>query len=132
MSFIKPLFAIIPRSIFPGKPLPITQQLAQYLYPNEKGLSVGASIIGEAYLNFGYPAIMIVMFLFGKFSRCIYKYLQDASKNDSMLIYACIFPLFLELFRGPFSDAVILLVIMIILFLPIFKVTRKVYLTQAS
>ena len=125
-SFIKPVFALIPRSVWPDKPISISEQLAQFLYPYQAGFSIGTSIVGEAYMNFGYPAIVAVMLLFGVAVRAVYAYFQQYPGNRSaVLLYACVFPLFFEFYRGPFSSVAILLVMQVFFLLPLIGLFRE-------
>jgi len=126
ISFIRPLFAIIPRPIWPEKPLEVSQIMAHYLYPKEVGLSVASTVVGEAYFNLGYAAIIIAMFTFGVFSKAIYIYLQRNTRNSStILVYACVFPFIFEFLRGPISGGMLLIISQLFLLLPIIKLVRK-------
>ena len=125
VSFIKPLLAVFPRSIWPDKPLPVSQLMAERLYPGEKGLSVGGTVIGEAYLNLGVPAVALTMFLFGAAARAVYLYfMADPDNNAAVLIYACLFPVLFEFFRGPVSDALLMTAMLLLLLLPFIRVVR--------
>lgn len=65
LSYSRVIFFFIPRSFWPNKPLKLTQVLADTFWPKMSGTSVGATLVGESYYNFGVVGLILVFFIWG-------------------------------------------------------------------
>ncbi|MGB7328721.1 MAG: O-antigen polymerase, partial [Rubripirellula sp.] len=77
-SYTAVLFAPIPRDVWPGKP---AIGLGPFIGKEIYGLDhtgVPPGMIGEAYLNFGWPGVAVIPFLFGCFVRWSYEKLRGS------------------------------------------------------
>ena len=59
-TYLKSITWIIPRSIWPEKPLNATQAVAALIEPGERGWSVSFTQFGEVFFNFGLAALGII------------------------------------------------------------------------
>lgn len=97
--------------------------MVKYFYPHlyPKGVSMGTTIIGEAYFNFLLPGVLVVMFIFGMFARRVELYIGDPTgRVDRVLVWTIVAPYFIELIR---SDVFVSLEYFIIL-IPVMVVLR--------
>ncbi len=96
------LFAFVPRALWPEKPgitLGVEWAQAYWQKPMEDLTNVGVTAVGEWYLNFHVPGILLGMFLFGVMNRLFYDLLIDPKESN---------PLGLFLYAGSFSGLVAL------------------------
>jgi hypothetical protein len=101
-TYLKLLVFPIPRSIWPGKPSGFGETFAAVFYPSYKGLSVGATIVGEAFFNFLWPGVFVTMFLLGLMLRHLEHYCQWYPYVEMQPVLRAMLALMtLELFRGP-------------------------------
>jgi len=116
-SFIRMFFYVIPRSIWPEKPIPLSLKITATFFPfwGDRGVSSGATLVGELYWNFGHIGLMIFFFFIGYF----FSFLERSFK------YHAKFPIFTillmvwipDLLRGGgFSNS--LLGVFIIFYMP--------------
>lgn len=98
----------LPRTIFPEKPITVAGELTQNIWPDAFAATkttIPPGIIGELYMNFSWPGIIIGMFIIG----AIYRVLWDNFKNsnsDSIYSYCYIIfiSLMLHVVRGELSS----------------------------
>lgn len=102
-SVINLLFNVVPRSVWPGKPVAFSKELAMRMYgvpesvPYSRAVdaeiwhqSYSATLVGEGYANFGVPGVIGFLFLFGVFVCFIQRYLERNYSNQfAVLFYAC-------------------------------------------
>ena len=85
-----PLYAFIPRAIWPDKPLNPSINFGQ-VYIIDPAISAEGSIgqfhIGDLYWNFGLFGIMVGMLLLGIFYRTIYAYLAPAESKHPLRVF---------------------------------------------
>lgn len=119
-TFLKPIFFIVPRSLYELKPDGYSVQLAQELFPEIPGFSCGTGVIGEMFYNFGFFSplfIFLVSLIFTKFVIFIsHSWGKNTSARYNLLCFAFI-PIFLDFYRAPFSDTVLVFLVMM---LPLF------------
>ena len=102
-TYLKTLLFPIPRSVWPDKPLPITNIAGAFF----DSVSLVTTFIGEMFMNFGYWGIALLP-LFLVLTEFGLKHLFCAYRNyfDIILFFAG-----LMIFRMPFSDTVLVFVI---------------------
>jgi oligosaccharide repeat unit polymerase len=89
-TFLDTFLLPIPRQLWPGKPLPIDFVVTQLLTPQFGG-GKPISLIGELYLNFHVPGILIGMFLFGVgWQRLYVHFVKTRSTLDNIVVYTLI------------------------------------------
>lgn len=77
-------WALIPRAVWSNKPYPQDGDIFDIKYWNLwKGANAGPPYIGDLYMNFGLPGILIGMFLTGILLRFIYLYLVKNTNASS-------------------------------------------------
>lgn len=84
---------LIPSFIWPGKPRPKDGENFDFKYwqLSSRG-NAGATFIGDLYMNFGLPGVIIGMFLTGIFIRVIYIYFVKLTGESSPgLLYYMVF-----------------------------------------
>lgn len=129
LTLLKPLFYPIPSGIWPEKPLGYSVEMAKIIYPDEPNLSVGAGIIGELHYNFGPVAplaIIIFSYFFTKLILHAYNVNYIKTNFNSLLMISFI-PLFLDFYRAPLSDSVLVLSISILSLLFLRTFDLRVY-----
>ena len=106
-SYLKSITWIIPRSIWPEKPLSATQSVAAVIEPGEQGWSVSFTQFGELYFNFGMAALGVIpiMTIFIVVSS---NYLEKRFYRMPLkVVSACLLIFWMS--RSIFSDNLILL-----------------------
>ena len=86
-TFLQFFSMFVPSSMWPEKPLPLGYTLTLVV----GGASSGSppSILGELYVNFGVPGIVLGMFIAGIIARTLYGYLRAHPHNIAVImIYA--------------------------------------------
>lgn len=106
-SYLKFLFTIIPRSIWPDKPETIAYKATEIISPTTEDLSIALTFIGEIHFNFLYLGfVLIIPFLsFVKFL------LSTLYNDDSIATKYLSFSLGIILFRMAFSDVLVIMLI---------------------
>ena len=106
-SYAKAVTWIIPRSIWPEKPLSATQLVAAALEPGEDGWSMSFTQFGEVYYNFGMAAlgvIPIITMLIVVFSNYLEKRFY---RMPLKVVSACLLTFWMS--RSIFADNLVLL-----------------------
>lgn len=75
----------MPRSIWPDKPKPVGLRLVNEFFPERKA-GIPPTLLGQLYLNFHLPGIMVGMLLLGIFCKTIYVYFQLHKNNVAVVI----------------------------------------------
>jgi oligosaccharide repeat unit polymerase len=72
------LLGFVPRAVWPGKPVGIGKELTRYFvgpfYQPTEGLSLAPTMLGDFYINFGWPGVILGGFLMGIVCRTIASY----------------------------------------------------------
>ena len=93
------LVLLVPRALWPGKPLPVVYDLVRMMfgdYAVQAGVAYPA--LGEYYVEFGVPGIIICMFIFGCICRHSKKwYQQSRGLSLSLVLYSLFYPALLQL-----------------------------------
>ena len=113
LCYLKPIFVMIPRSLWSGKPESLNVEIYKYLHPNAVGTySTGYSILGEAYAILGnagfiiYPIVwgILCAMMDGYFDKLIKK---GRSNEFGGLVYAIFsIELVIEGMRGNIQQAI--------------------------
>jgi hypothetical protein len=96
----------VPRAFWPGKPLP-TGGVVSSMWFNviEPPVSVGPTLPGELYANFGPLGIFFGMFLVGKIIRAFNSYLKSMPDNlVAHMVWFVVIPDFATEWRGDFTS----------------------------
>lgn len=95
----------IPRALWPGKPIGVGK-LASILYDGNPHNSIGLSLPGELYANFGYVGSLLGMFLFGLVAAGIYAwYMRQRGDPAALVIYLMALSCLVTEIRGDILDA---------------------------
>lgn len=112
-TFLHPVIFPIPRGVWPSKPENIGQYLGETVYDRGIGVPGGGappSFVGELYLNFLTPGVLIGSFILGVLMRSFYEILrpEDTHTQALVLIYVAFVVHFVfRLFWGHFTGAII-------------------------
>lgn len=122
-TFLAILWALIPRQIWPDKPWSLGVQfnntyLVHAAIPDS---SVSPSLIGEFFMNFHIPGVIVGFFLIGLLARVVFDYCtKKIGKFEGIAIYLFFFPILVQGLEGPFSDHYV--------YFPFFKVVSLIVL----
>lgn len=98
------LLLLIPRSLFPGKPLPSTGIFTEAFWPDMwrvAGTTLPAGVFGEGYMNFGIAGALGLAWLAGHIYGRIERRHRDHPADDfGLAIYAVMIAAMLHYFRG--------------------------------
>lgn len=85
LGYLKPVFTVMPRSIFPNKPEYVSVEIIRQILPYEaqKGFSAGSGYIGEALATFGVIGVSIISIIWGVVCAYIDVNYSRYKKNDS-------------------------------------------------
>ena len=88
--FIDPWLMPIPRAIWPDKPTTVGGLIVRTFFPGWGGIGgIPPSLLGEFYLNFLLPGIILGMFLFGVACKMLHSYLDFNCNNKGVVaVYA--------------------------------------------
>jgi len=108
---INPFITLIPKFLFPSRPLTIAQQFSFEYYGPGVSLGLGLSPIVEAIINFDIPGIIILFWVIGLLLRLLYLkfyknfyYSNDIYKRYfGLIFYSIIFPTLINFFRIDFA-----------------------------
>ncbi|WP_201354052.1 O-antigen polymerase [Hydrogenimonas urashimensis] len=102
-TFIKTVVFFIPRSLWPDKPLSITQVAGKYFAPQAEHLSLVTTLIGEVHMNFYFFGIVFLPFIL-----IFTKFLLEKLFNQNNFTQILLFIFGLLIFRMPYSDILLL------------------------
>jgi oligosaccharide repeat unit polymerase len=94
-SYLTELAVWIPRPLFPGRPLPLSELFMSTLFPvlYNTGHGFGSFMLMEGYWAFGIPGVFLDMAMFGVLIAIVHRFLEYASnKKVALLFYILIFP----------------------------------------
>lgn len=130
-TFILWLFAPIPRTMWPQKPIiGVGEIVGKELFEARLGLPNGGippGFIGELYWNFGFLGVPVGMFLLGCFLKLLYNSFRNILRNkNAVLIYSCVVIPTAFLIPGEnFSGSIIMLIMNLIPMLVILRIINK-------
>lgn len=111
-TYIAGLLLLIPRALFPTKPLPSTGIFTEAFWPaawRDLGTTLPPGIFGEAYMNFGPIGAVIAGFIAGVvMGRLHGKYLVDKKNDMALIYYAVMVAAMLHFFRGELASVLYL------------------------
>jgi oligosaccharide repeat unit polymerase len=81
-SIVRP----VPRALWPGKPEGLSVNIADAL--NQRGVTLSATFVGEAYMMGGYLAILAVSLVFGWLCGWWNRFGRDLRSNVNVALYA--------------------------------------------
>lgn len=101
----------VPRSIWPGKPQNLSVLIGQYLMGGaERGVSMGATIFGEFWANFGFLGFALMPLLIFLVDRILKRVIQDPTMRAiAAFIYGY------SIVRMPVSDFTVLFIFVVVL-----------------
>jgi oligosaccharide repeat unit polymerase len=91
----------LPPSLYPGRPPDFTTLAAQ-LYEPSKATSLGSTVLGEAYANFGVAGILLLPLLTWFAVFCSERIAKSGGKHN--LMSAVSFVMFVAMVRFPFAE----------------------------
>jgi len=90
-SFLELFLQPIPRSWWPDKPWPYDVEVGYHLTGVRTAIPAG--LVGELFLNFHLPGVILGMFLYGAACRAVYRRLLGRPRDPgNVLLYALLFP----------------------------------------
>ena len=90
---------LIPRAVWPNKPYLQDRDVFDVDYwHTSKGACAGPPYIGDLYMNFGFPGVIVGMFLMGVLLRFVYLYFVENTEDSSPGLFYYTF-IAIELFR---------------------------------
>jgi hypothetical protein len=103
-SFLDLVVLPVPRSIYPEKPAPLNTWYNQQLFGAERS-GKKASIIGEGFVNFHIPGVVLLMLMYGFAARVLYTNLQLSDFGPgAVLVYALFYKFIWSLSGGGFGE----------------------------
>lgn len=127
-SFARFFVVPVPREIWSNKPISLGQVVGAQIYEVGVGVIGGGvppTIVGELYFNFGGPAIIAGMFLFGVLMRAVYSLVNGKTKTPaSVIIYAFSLMAIVGIFMGDFSLGLIGAMLKIVPFYIVLQISR--------
>ena len=107
-SIFRIFYTWIPRSFWEGKPYDVQLLIVKFnIDPYYTGgSSQSITFIGELFWNYGYLAIILMLFFIGQITRLIDKNLNNL-KNYQVLALLTLAPFFMLLWRGAFSTTLV-------------------------
>lgn len=115
-TFTTVLYAPIPRSIWPEKPeINVGRLIATDVYGVGYHLRTGIppGLIGEFYLNFGYPGVVFAALFYGAVVRLLWNLIQAgpsrASPNQTLVYIVCVLPVSITLLGSSLQQTLVTL-----------------------
>jgi oligosaccharide repeat unit polymerase len=124
-SIISDILVFVPRSLYPGRPLPLSEKFVQVFYPGvlESGGGYGFFILQDGYWAFGVAGVFIFMLAYGWAVQKIYlAFMKHLTSDLAVFAYTAVYSaLVLAAVRtgtiGSFKGAVINAIPFIVLWL---------------
>ena len=131
-TLIRPLLVLIPRSLWPSKPLDtqsliVEERIAEGLSEFGGGTSQSVTLVGDLFWNFSYFGAFMGFIIFGFLIIWFDKKTHYCNSTSSLIILGTFFPFFFIMWRGAFSTQLIyaiyslIPIFVLILFHKIFK-----------
>jgi len=124
-STIAPILtAWIPRAIFPEKPVVTFGKVFGETYMKEHfagtGTSASPTLLGDAYINFHLPGMLLVSFAYGAVLRTIYTWtIQSHFGAPAVFLYIGTLPLGISAWEGAIGASLVLAAVRIIVLLSV-------------
>lgn len=126
-SYLSIFYAPIPRSLWHNKPVVrIGRFVGVSLYERSTLSGVPPGLIGEAYLNFGWPGIIIILYIFGTFCKYIYtKLIIARGPGDffSIALYGILWVFLLDVLVTDFTGNIMRVLRFLLPFALIYKLS---------
>ncbi|KTE26273.1 MULTISPECIES: O-antigen polymerase [unclassified Sphingopyxis] len=117
---------LIPRSLYPDKPLPSTGTFTEAFWPDAwraTGTTLPAGVFGEGYMNFGIAGALFVAWIAGTFyGRIECRRKADVDDDFGLILYAVMVAAMLHYFRGELASVTYTALSIV---LPCIVVTRR-------
>lgn len=94
MSIVSELLVYIPRSLFPARPLPLSEKFVEVFYPGvrDSGGGYGFFCLQEGYWALGLSGVLIFMFFYGLIIERIYSwFLNNRQHSFALILYPIIY-----------------------------------------
>lgn len=121
-----PLQFIIPRAIYPSKPMGLGSELVVNSTGGGQGYAYTPTT--EAYLNFGYIGPFVVFFFFGIF---LINLVRSVSAQGNLIIYIIFYSLIFDFMRGDFASFTYQLLVMLVI-VEFYKLIQIKYLNEIN
>jgi oligosaccharide repeat unit polymerase len=112
-TFLATITMVVPRGLWPGKPLPSTGVFTLAFWPDswlEFGTTLPPGLFGEFYLNYGWIGVAVGAFLFARLGRTLLARQAAAPRDPKRaLVYALFVAMAAHYVRGDFAVTVALL-----------------------
>jgi oligosaccharide repeat unit polymerase len=136
-SFAELLYWWIPRGLWPGKPYSWAYDfsflLANYNNPSDAGFFSAPTFLGELYLNFGVPGVVIGGVVFGIVARATYVYfVRRTPTKAGLLIYGIALVHLGQLCESTLAVAIVLMLARFVPLLCLLLWSRWTRVRQAS
>lgn len=115
-TYLSTLVALVPRSIWPDKPVSLGAPLGYMVRTGSQDFSLegwheinqfslSPGFAGEAFANFGLFGCIFIPIVIGKFLRIVYEKVKFI-KSPRQAHYIALVPIFITIFRGDFYSAI--------------------------
>ncbi len=107
-TFLPALAKPIPRALWPQKPLGAAAVYSRELFPDllDQGFVAGVTALGEWYLNFSWPGIVVGMFLMGVLASASHSLVRRTPGPGSVLLYGALLVGLVLWYRNEFNIGV--------------------------
>lgn len=107
-TYVAGILLLVPRSIYPDKPLPSTGIFTEAFWPTawrELGTTLPPGVFGEAYMNFGvFGAVAAGLIAGYVLGRCHVRYKQNPGSDMALIYHAIMIASILHFFRGELAS----------------------------
>lgn len=121
-SYYRLLFLLVPRFLWPDKPVNTESIVGQWMRPELIGISVPPGISGDLFLNFGYFGV-VFMALYG----VVFGLIDRALSVRSFVLWAVSSTWIFHLVRGSFTNPVVIFLVLYCSVLIIDRYARENY-----
>lgn len=117
--YLKPIFAMVPRSIWETKPEPLSLQILRYVNPARAATgysTAGNTILGEGYAIMSWLGVFVAPFIWGticgKMDKAYYRRLENGADHSLQNIFYYIFAIFIVISgqRGDWSQYIMIVI----------------------
>ncbi len=143
MSLIEAATIVIPRLLWEDKPQASSVRFTTYFFSRDLQVSrgyhqeewggVSPTVVGELYWHFGWPGVVIGLYIFGRLARAVYSTLQQNRTNASVLIIYAIFyssfAMFAEALQGYINGLVMYSFVIVA---TLIMLTRRIFPTRVG
>lgn len=121
-SYYRLLFLLVPRFLWPDKPVNTESIVGQWMRPELIGISIPPGISGDLFLNFGYFGV-VFMALYG----VVFGLIDRALSVRSFVLWAVSSTWIFHLVRGSFTNPVVIFLVLYCSVLIIDRYARENY-----